>query len=61
MPGLIRTSFGLYNTVEEIDDLVEALVCIADGKYRGHYRQNIASGEYIPDDWAPAFNQYFQL
>lgn len=61
MPGLIRASFGLYNTVEEIDALVEALLRIANGQYGGRYRQNIASGEYSPEGWAPAFDQYFQL
>jgi selenocysteine lyase/cysteine desulfurase len=61
MPGLIRASFGLYNTIEEVDALVGALVRIANGQYRGRYEQNIASGEYVPDGWAPSFNQYFQF
>ena len=29
MPGLIRLSFGLYNTREDVDILVEALRCIS--------------------------------
>jgi selenocysteine lyase/cysteine desulfurase len=35
MPGLIRASFGLYNTLEDIDALVEALSCIVQGGNRG--------------------------
>lgn len=61
MPGLIRASFGLYNTIGEIDALVEALINIANGNYHGRYRQNIASGEYVADGWTPAFDHYFQI
>ncbi len=61
MPGLIRASFGLYNTIEEVDVLVDSLKRIARGDYRGRYRQNTASGEFTLDGWAPSFDQYFQL
>lgn len=61
MPGLIRASFGLYNTTEEVDILVEALRRIALGEYQGTYTQNVASGEFTPQDWDPAFEQYFSL
>ena len=61
MPGLIRASFGLYNTLEEVDIFVEALKCIARGEYQGNYGQDIASGEYTPVGWEPAYNQYFSL
>lgn len=61
MPGMIRASFGLYNTVEDVDALVEAVRCVADGQYKGKYRQDIASGEYIPDGWTPSFDSYFSF
>jgi hypothetical protein len=61
MPGLIRASFGLYNTLEEVDILVDALTRIARGEYQGKYQQDIASGEYTPVGWVPAFAQYFSL
>jgi cysteine desulfurase/selenocysteine lyase len=61
MPGLIRASFGLYNTVEEIDILADALTHISRGNYRGKYVQDRASGEYKPLDWQPEYSKYFQI
>ena len=61
MPGLIRASFGLYNLVEEIDILIEALTHISRGNYRGKYVQDRASGEYKPQDWKPEFSKYFTI
>jgi cysteine desulfurase/selenocysteine lyase len=61
MPGLIRTSFALYNTVEEIDVFVDALIQISRGSYRGNYVQERASGEYEPQDWQPEFSKYFTI
>lgn len=61
MPGLVRASFGLYNTFEEVDYLVEALTCISKGKYKGKYTQTISSGEFRPAGWEPDFSQYFNL
>jgi selenocysteine lyase/cysteine desulfurase len=59
MPGLIRASFGLYNRLEDIDALVEALERIERGEYHGEYIQERASGEYRPTGWSPEFEQYF--
>jgi cysteine desulfurase / selenocysteine lyase len=61
MPGLVRVSFGMYNTVEEVDLLVEALAEIVQGKYRGRYVQDVRSGEYHAADWNPDLSQYFKL
>jgi cysteine desulfurase / selenocysteine lyase len=61
MPGLIRASFGLYNTLEEIDILADALTQISQGSYHGKYVQDRASGEYKPQDWQPEFSKYFSL
>ena len=59
MPGLVRISFGLYNTIEDVDALVEALTHIAHGQYQGNYVQEPSTGEYTPLGWAPDFDQYF--
>jgi selenocysteine lyase/cysteine desulfurase len=61
MPGLIRASFGLYNTLEEVDVLIEALKAISTGNYSGEYIQDTASGEYHPVGWEPNFEEYFSL
>ena len=61
MPGLIRASFGLYNTLEEVDIFVDALVRIARGDYQGKYHQDRTSGEYTPVGWEPAYTKYFSL
>lgn len=61
MPGLVRVSFGLYNTVQEVDTLVDALQLITRGEYHGHYVQDRASGDYVPDGWSPDFAQCFRL
>jgi len=61
MPGLIRASFGLYNTLDDADALADALTCIARGDYKGRYHQDIASGEYTAEGWIPDFEAYFSL
>jgi hypothetical protein len=60
MPGFVRASFGLYNTVDEVDRFAQALVRVAGGEYSGRYRQDRASGEYKPDGWAPDFAAFLQ-
>jgi selenocysteine lyase/cysteine desulfurase len=54
LPGLVRASFGCYNTKEEIDALVEWLQRIRRGGYRGQYTLNPHSGSYVPRGWNPA-------
>ena len=61
MPGLVRASFGLYNTFEDVDALVEALHRIALGEYQGMYDQDLASGEFSPRGWSPDFDHYFSF
>ncbi len=60
-PGLVRVSFGLYNTLDEIDILVEALNDIIQGEYHGNYIQDKATGEYTVQGWSPDFEDYFSL
>jgi cysteine desulfurase/selenocysteine lyase len=61
MPGLIRASFGLYNTLEEVDILVDAFTRIAKGQYQGKYVQTKSTGEYQPEGWEPAYERYFSV
>ncbi|HVN54898.1 MAG TPA: aminotransferase class V-fold PLP-dependent enzyme [Anaerolineaceae bacterium] len=61
MPGLVRISFGLYNTRAEVDRLVEALDCILRGAYKGKYRQDPMRGEFAPEGWHVDFAQYFKF
>jgi cysteine desulfurase/selenocysteine lyase len=61
VPGLIRASFGLYNTRDEVDALVEALKEIAAGEYHGRYHQVTATGEFTPEGWDVCFEDYFSF
>ena len=61
MPGLTRISFGMYNTAEEVDVLLQALTNIERGKYYGRYEQDTRSGEYHAIDWKPDLGRYFRL
>ncbi len=61
MPGMVRVSFGMYNTAEEVDVLIDAVGRIARGKYYGRYQQAAASGEYRALDWNPDLSHYFRL
>jgi cysteine desulfurase/selenocysteine lyase len=61
MPGMIRASFGLYNTFEEVDAFVTALDRIARGQYTGKYTQVKSTGEFIPAGWQPDFKQFFSF
>ena len=58
MPGLVRASFGLYNTRDEIDVFVDALGRVARRQFTGRYRQDRASGDFVPDGWKPNFERY---
>lgn len=44
---MVRVSFGAYNTPEDVDVLVEALLAVTRGDYRGRYRRT-DDGEYAP-------------
>lgn len=61
MPGLVRASFGLYNTFEEVDVLIAALSSILRGEYSGEYHQDPASGEYHPADFQFDLDSYFDV
>lgn len=61
LPGLVRISFGCYNTIEEIDHTVEVLRRIAAGDIAGDYKQDALTGEYWPRNYEPDYERYFVL
>jgi selenocysteine lyase/cysteine desulfurase len=61
VPGLVRVSFGLYNTREDVDRLLDALTCIARREFKGSYRQDPNSGDYVPDGWRVRYEDYFDF
>jgi selenocysteine lyase/cysteine desulfurase len=48
VPGMIRISFGLYNTKSEIDRFFKMINKIVAGTYKGRYRVGERSGEAFP-------------
>lgn len=60
-PGMVRVSFGMYNSFEEVDVLIEALSRIARDEHYGQYKQEVHSGEYQPVGWSPEFSQFFSF
>lgn len=61
MPGMVRVSFGMYNTREEVDVLVAALTAITQDQFQGCYEQDRRSGECRAVGWEPEFSKYFKL
>jgi cysteine desulfurase/selenocysteine lyase len=59
MPGMTRISFGLYNTLDEVDQFLAALSVVASGRQTGHYIQDRSTGEFRPEGWAPDFEGVF--
>jgi selenocysteine lyase/cysteine desulfurase len=61
LPGLVRVSFGCYNTMEEVDHLAGVLARLAAGDVQGEYEQDPASGAYWPRGFEPDYERYFVL
>ncbi len=61
IPGTIRTSFGLYNTKEEIDRFIEMVKKIDAGDYHKEWELNKEKGEFTPKGYALDFQQYYQM
>jgi cysteine desulfurase/selenocysteine lyase len=59
VPGAVRVSFGLYNTTEEVETLVEVLNRIIEHRYEGKYLENPTDGAYYPTGEKPDFRKYF--
>jgi selenocysteine lyase/cysteine desulfurase len=58
LPGFVRISLGIYNTIEEIEYLATALETITTGGPRGRYRLHRATGEYSPIGYTLNFTEY---
>ena len=58
MPGMVRLSFGCYNTAGEIDAAADALERIVRGEYRGRYAQQ-PDGRYHPEGFQVDWSRYF--
>jgi cysteine desulfurase / selenocysteine lyase len=54
LPGLVRMSFGCYNSLADVDRLVAALQRIAAGDFRGDYAVHPHSGSYYPRNFEPS-------
>jgi len=61
MPGMVRASFGCYNTTDDIDKLIEMLTRIQRKEYSGEYEQEVRSGEFIPKNYTEPHAEYFSL
>lgn len=61
LPGTVRASFGIYNTIEDVETLCEAVGAIARGEYRKDYVLNVERGEYHRLDMHDRFNEYFDF
>jgi selenocysteine lyase/cysteine desulfurase len=56
-PGMVRVSFGAYNTPEDVDTLVAALADVAHRRDDGRYERT-ADGEYVPVGLTPIANGF---
>jgi hypothetical protein len=61
LPGLVRTSFGCYNSIEEVDWLVKGPRKIASGQIAGDYKQDPAGGRFQERSLLPKLDEYFKL
>ena len=61
LPGLVRISFGCYNSIEEVDHTMGMLARIAAGELEGDYKQDPISGAYWPRGYEPDYDRYFFL
>jgi selenocysteine lyase/cysteine desulfurase len=61
LPGMVRASFGCYNTREDVDALLEALGRITRGEVSGEYVQSAHSGVYHARGFTVSFDRYFSL
>jgi len=61
LPGTVRASFGIYNTIDDVDILCEAVGAIARGEYRKDYKLNAERGEYYRLDMSEDFKQHFDF
>jgi hypothetical protein len=58
LPGMVRVSFGLYNTTEDVDALLKGVAAISQGNY-GDYEVDDSNGDYLPVGFKPDLSEYF--
>lgn len=58
--GLVRISFGIYNTTADVDAVVDALITIAKGNYKGSYSTD-PHGGFRPDAWQVNVLEYASI
>lgn len=51
VPGMVRISFGIYNTRQEIDRFFDMIDLMIERKYKGKYIVNERTGEARPEDF----------
>jgi selenocysteine lyase/cysteine desulfurase len=61
LPGLVRASLGIYNTVEDIDRFLLALKNISEGKIANRYVRNQKQGTYVPENCTFNWTDTFKL
>lgn len=61
LPGAVRVSFGLYNSIQEIDVLGEALRAVAAGRHDRGYVLDPHRGEYLPAGYTERFTEYCSI
>lgn len=61
VPGLVRISMGMYNTISEIDRLLNALENILKGKYSRSYIFDKKNGIYVHRKWLINPHDYFNV
>jgi selenocysteine lyase/cysteine desulfurase len=54
IPGAVRVSLGIHNTVADVVRLGRALNAIAEGRYDRRYRLDRSTGEYGHPEWDSA-------
>jgi selenocysteine lyase/cysteine desulfurase len=60
-PGMVRMSLGAYNTVEDVDALIEMLQRIGRNDYDGRYYSVPETGDYKPAGYEDAILSHFSL
>lgn len=61
IPGLVRISFGMYNSTNDIDQLVMALEKISAGHLSATYRQDSETGDFCPIGWHTDMTDVFSI
>lgn len=59
LPGAVRVSFGIYNSFEEVDYLIQAIENIIAGKIQGDYIYEDETGHFIPKGYDFNISEYF--